>query len=85
MFGFASAIMPSAASEASSRCSVIDGPAVRLGRSHLAAQKVLGAEATQHDVRVGDGRFFSPLSIARRTRSAPALRGPTRKAPPAST
>ena len=89
MFAFAIVTIPSAASSrpspswSASRCTA--APPRLAVELHLAAEETVRVDPAEDDVRVGDRRLLAALAVAGRTGAAPALRGPTRKAPPSST
>ena len=90
MFAFAIVTIPSAAS--SRRKAELVGEPLHGGDGcvavelHLAAEETVGVDAAEHDVRVGQRRLARRPGRTQPGRgSRPALRGPTRKAPPSST
>ena len=69
-----------------SACSSIARRRRAVVEAHPPGEEVLGVEAAEQQVRVGDGRLGAAAAVADRPRAAaPALRGPTRRKPPAST
>ena len=89
MWALAISTMPAAAAMRIERQrrgdAVGDGAAGGVGvQRHLAAEEVRGVEAAEHQVGIGDGRRGAAAAVAGGAGAAPALRGPTRSAPPAS-
>ena len=72
MLWLTSVITPAAASEVPSSSCALSRSMAAVAQLwidlHLAAEEVLGTEASEDDVRVGDGRFFSPAAVARGSR-----------------